>query len=77
LEAEKVIGYNTLMHKSNFYISFGVWIAIIPFLGIPRDWRDVLVFLSGLFLVLVFLGPTIVKKLQPKPKLKQKNKQEI
>jgi len=50
--------------KNNFYISFGIWIAILPFLGIPRTGRDVLVTLSGLFLVLVFSGPAILKKLQ-------------
>jgi len=58
------------MHKSNFYISFGVWLFILPFLGIPGSWKNVLVSLSGIFLVLVILGPTILKKLQPKPKSK-------
>lgn len=59
------------MHRNNFYISFGIWIAIIPLLGVPIVWRDTLVFLSGLFLVLVFLGPTILKKLQTKTKRKK------
>lgn len=58
--------------KNNFYISFGVWIAILPFLGIPGTWRNTLVALSGLFLILVSLGPTILKKLQTKPKPKKK-----
>jgi hypothetical protein len=61
------------MHKNNFYISFGVWLVIIPILGLPIVWRDTLVFLSGLFLILVSLGPIILKKLQQsKPKIKRK-----
>ena len=58
--------------KNNFYISFGVWITIIPFLGIPGTWRNTLVALSGLFLILVSLGPTLLKKLQGKSKIKKK-----
>ncbi|MFH0804136.1 MAG: hypothetical protein V1896_00865 [Candidatus Zambryskibacteria bacterium] len=66
------------MHKNNFYISFGIWLIIIPLLGIPIDWARILVFLSGLFLILVSLGPVILKKLQVKPKKKQDSpKQEL
>ena len=60
------------MHKNNFYISFGIWIAILPFLGIPGTWKNILVTLSGIFLALVFSGPMILKKLQVKPKPKKK-----
>jgi hypothetical protein len=45
---------------------------IIPILGIPIVWRDALVFISGLFLVLVSLGPVILRKLQIKPKQKKR-----
>ena len=62
------------MHKNNFYISFGIWVAILPFLGIPGSWKNVLVSLSGLFLVVVFLGPIILKKLQPKSKPKSRKR---
>lgn len=58
--------------KNNFYISFAVWLIIIPLLGVPIVWRDGLVFLSGLFLLLVSFGPAILKKLQPKVKTKRK-----
>ena len=54
--------------KNNFYISFGVWIALLPLFGIPGTWKNTLVFLSGIFLIIVALGPTILKKLQAKPK---------
>jgi hypothetical protein len=63
--------------KNNFYISFGVWLVVVPFLGLPIVWRDTLVFLSGVFLILVSLGPTILKKLQTKPKQKIKKSDEL
>lgn len=50
---------------------------IIPFLGIPGAWRNTLVTLSGLFLVLVALGPILLKKLQTKPKAKPRKKAEL
>jgi len=56
--------------KNNFYISFGVWITIVPFLGIPGVWRNILVFISGIFLVLVSLGSILFKKLEIDTKLK-------
>jgi hypothetical protein len=65
------------MRKNSFYISFGIWIAIIPFFGIPGSWKDVLVSLSGIFLILVFLGPTILKKLQLKPKITKSKSSKI
>jgi hypothetical protein len=58
------------MHKNNFYISFGIWLVIIPLLGVPIAWRDTLVFLSGIFLILVSLGPIILRKLQKNEKHK-------
>jgi hypothetical protein len=60
------------MHKNNFYLSFGIWLIIITQLGIPGAWIKILVFISGIFLVLVSLGPTILRKLQVKPKQKKK-----
>lgn len=57
--------------KNNFYISFGAWLIVISLLGVPIVWRDALTALSGIFLILVSLGPTILKKLQPKQKKKK------
>ena len=56
------------MNKNNFYISFGIWLVILPFFGIPGTWKDFLVCLSGIFLILVFSGPILLKKIQIKPK---------
>jgi len=59
------------MRKNNFYISFGVWIIILPFLGIPSVWKNNLTLFSGIFLILVSLGPAILQKLQTKEKVKK------
>lgn len=29
----------------------GVWVAVLPYLGFPRSWKDVLMTISGLGLV--------------------------
>ncbi len=60
------------MQKNNFYISFGVWIVLIPLLGIPSIWKNYITFLSGLFLILVSVGPSLIKKLQVKNTTKKK-----
>ena len=60
------------MNKNHFYTSFGLWLIILPFFGIPGSFKEVLVFASGLFLILVSLGPIILFKLQSKPKPKPK-----
>ncbi|NLE07304.1 MAG: hypothetical protein GX627_01690 [Parcubacteria group bacterium] len=60
------------MHKNNFLISFGIWITILPFLGVPGSWKNTLTFLSGIFLILVFSCPIVFQKLQIKPKIKRK-----
>lgn len=60
------------MQKNHFYTSFGLWLIILPFFGIPGAWKEVLVFVSGLFLILVSLGPIILIKLQSKTKPKPK-----
>ena len=65
--------YTILMGKNNFYIFLGAWIAILPFTGIPGVWRNGLVSTSGLILILVVIGPTILKKLN-KQKTKRRSK---
>ena len=50
--------------KNSFYISFGIWMAILPHLGIPSVWKTGLMTASGLFLVLTAVGPFILEKLR-------------
>ena len=59
---------------TNFWITFGIWIIILPHLGLPGVWRDALVSLSGAFLLLVVLGPIILKMLKPKPRGRPRKK---
>ena len=65
------------MHKNNFLISFGIWITILPFLGIPGSWKNTLISLSGLFLIFIFSWPVISQKLQIKPKIKRKKIKDV
>lgn len=60
--------------KNSFYTSFGIWLVVVSLLGVPIVWRDALVALSGIFLILISIGPAILRKLYIKPK--QKRKQE-
>ena len=60
--------------KNNFYISFGGWLIILPLLGIPGLWRNGLVMASGVFLILLLVGPILLKKLQTKNKVIRKKK---
>lgn len=58
--------------KEKFYISLGIWIALLPFLGIPVDWRNGLIAGSGLLLALISIAPFIFKEVQPKAKPKRR-----
>ena len=39
--------YNTRMSKEMSIIVLGLWVAVVPYLGIPGSWRTTLVVLSG------------------------------
>lgn len=66
--------------KNSFYISFGIWIAIIPFFGIPGVWKNALMAVSGIFLIIISVGPILLKKIQSQVKGKPRKravKQEV
>jgi hypothetical protein len=42
------------MRKARILLVLGVWMAILPFLGFPFSWKDVLTTLTGLGLI--YLG---------------------
>ena len=46
-----VYWYNTLMHKSRIFLIVGIWIAVLPYLGFPYSWKNILFTLSGLGLI--------------------------
>ncbi len=39
------------MHAYTVYIWIGTWLFILPFLGIPTSWKEMLTILTGLFLI--------------------------
>lgn len=41
------------MKKAWILLTFGVWVAILPYLGFPYSWKNVLTTLSGLGLIYV------------------------
>ena len=36
------------MSKEMTVIALGVWVAVVPYLGVPGSWRTVILVLSGL-----------------------------
>jgi len=43
--------YNMSMQKARIFLILGIWITVLPYLGFPYSWKDILVTLSGLGLV--------------------------
>lgn len=41
------------MQKARILLVLGVWITILPYLGFPYSWKDILTALSGIGLVYV------------------------
>ncbi|OGI84757.1 hypothetical protein A3H56_01190 [Candidatus Nomurabacteria bacterium RIFCSPLOWO2_02_FULL_42_24] len=39
------------MRKARILLVLGIWVAILPYLGFPYSWKDILFTLSGLGLV--------------------------
>lgn len=52
--------------KEKSIIITGVWLIIMPYLGIPRSFKSFLTVLSGI--VLVYLGALILKEIRKNPK---------
>ncbi|MFH1201008.1 MAG: hypothetical protein V1484_01615 [bacterium] len=39
------------MRKARIFLILGIWITVLPYLGFPYSWKDVLITLSGLGLI--------------------------
>ncbi|MBI2630946.1 hypothetical protein HYW73_01875 [Candidatus Nomurabacteria bacterium] len=52
------------MRKARTFLILGVWIAILPFLGFPYSWKDILSALSGL--AVMFLSYILYKEYKAK-----------
>ena len=49
-----------ITRKSTFFL--GIFIFLIPFLGVPTSWKTVFVVLSGLFLIFLSIKIVLPKK---------------
>jgi len=39
------------MRKARILLIIGIWVAVLPYLGFPSSWKDVLFTISGLGLI--------------------------
>jgi amino acid permease len=44
--------YNVFMRKARILLILGTWVTILPFLGFPNSWKDILFSLTGLGLMI-------------------------
>jgi hypothetical protein len=54
------VHYNVLMHKARILFIFGIWVAVLPYLGFPIAMKDGLFTLTGL--ALAFFAYTLYKE---------------
>ena len=45
--------YNGLVRKMRTILILGIWVAILPYLGFPASWKDILFTLTGLGLIYI------------------------
>jgi len=43
--------YNISMRKARIFLVLGIWITVLPYLGFPYSWKDLLTTFSGLGLI--------------------------
>jgi hypothetical protein len=43
--------YNIPMRRARIFLILGIWITLLPYLGFPYSWKDILTTLSGLGLI--------------------------
>lgn len=43
------------MQKARICLFLGIWIMVLPYLGFPYSWKDVLITLSGIGLIFMSL----------------------
>jgi len=64
--------YNVGMRKARLFLILGIWISILPYLGFPYSWKNILFTISGL--VLIYLSYIIYK--ESKSKIQKTNTSE-
>ncbi len=43
--------YNRGMRKARIFLMLGIWISILPYLGFPYSWKNILFTISGLIVI--------------------------
>lgn len=43
--------YNGFMRKAKILLGLGIWVMVLPYLGFPQFYKNILFFLSGVGLV--------------------------
>ena len=41
------------MYKTRVVLALGTWLAVLPYLGFPYSWKDILTTITGLVLIVV------------------------
>jgi hypothetical protein len=52
------------MRRARIFLIIGIWVAILPYLGFPYSWKDVLFALTGL--VIIFISYLMYEENKPK-----------
>ena len=51
MQIDTFLRYNRAMKRERILLLLGVWVAVLPYLGFPHSWKNVLFTLSGLGLI--------------------------
>jgi len=43
--------YNITMRRAYIFLFLGIWVAILPYLGFPHSWKNILFTISGLGII--------------------------
>ena len=41
------------MQKARIFLFLGIWITVLPYLGFPYSWKDILTTLSGIGIIYI------------------------
>ncbi|MFZ2150314.1 MAG: hypothetical protein WAV15_04105 [Minisyncoccia bacterium] len=52
------------MQKARIFLILGVWVAILPYLGFPYSWKDILFTITGI--ALICLSYVLYKEIREK-----------
>lgn len=58
-----------LMSKARIFLILGVWVSILPYLGFPYSWKNVLFTLTGL--TVIFFSYVLYKEYKTKENIKR------